>query len=64
MPYQVQSIGGNRYGVVGADGVVHAKSTTFPDAMRQVRLLRGVEHGTFKPTGKPARDTFRSKRGF
>jgi len=38
----------NRYRVRNAGRIV-AKSTTKPKAEAQVRLLRGIEHGTLKP---------------
>lgn len=34
-------------------GTEHAKCTTKTKAEAQLRLLRGVEKGTFKPTGAP-----------
>lgn len=37
-------------------GTEHAKCTTKANAQKQLRLLRGVEKGTFKPTpGTPAK---------
>jgi len=50
MPVKVCKVNGYR---VSTPGGVKAKSTTKAKAMRQKRLLYGVEHG-FVPTGKPA----------
>ena len=36
-------------------GKEHAKCTTKANAEKQLRLLRGVEKGTFQPSGKPAK---------
>lgn len=38
-------------------GEEHAKCTTKKKAEAQLRLLRGVEKGTFKPTGAPPKPT-------
>ena len=49
MPYQVEKRG-KCYRVVNTDtGAVHAKCTTKTNADRQIRLLRGVESGKWKP---------------
>ncbi len=50
MPVKIKKINGFR---VSTPGGVKAKKTTRAKAMRQMRLLRGVEHG-FRPTGKKA----------
>ena len=51
MPYKIRKVDG--YRVTSPHGV-KAKGTSKAKAMRQVRLLQGVEHG-WKPTGKAAR---------
>ena len=47
------SAGGGMYKVVNSStGKVHAERTTKAKAEAQLRLLRGVEHGTLKPRKK------------
>lgn len=49
MPYKAKKLNGE-YSVVNTEtGKVHAKRTTKTKAEKQLRLLRGVEKGTFKP---------------
>ena len=49
MPYAILKHG-NCYKVTNtATGKVHAECTTEAKAEAQVRLLRGIEHGTLKP---------------
>lgn len=50
MPVKVKKVNGYQ---VRTPGGIKAKSTTKTKAMRQKRLLHGVEHG-WRPTGKPA----------
>ena len=33
-----------------------AKAKSAASAQRQINLLRGIEHGDWQPTGRPARD--------
>lgn len=40
---------------VATPGGTKAKGTTKAKAQAQANLLRAVEHGNWKPTGKPAR---------
>ena len=49
MPYTMRKVNG--YSVSGPSGV-HAKKTSKKKAEAQMRLLRGIEYGDFKPTGK------------
>lgn len=58
MPYKVRKIKGGKVRVTSPHGV-KAKATTPEKAEKQMRLLRGVEHG-FKPTH---RDAIRKKMG-
>lgn len=51
MPYEMQKEG-KCWRVLNTEtGEEHAKCTTKKKAEAQLRLLRGVEKGTFKPTG-------------
>jgi hypothetical protein len=50
MPYTERKQKGGGYSVSGPSGV-HAKNTTKAKADAQMRLLRGVEHGQWRPTG-------------
>jgi len=55
MPYAKRKNPRGGYNIINTQtGKVHAKGTSSLRADRQLRLLRGVEHGTFKPTGKSA----------
>jgi hypothetical protein len=49
MPYKMKKVG-SKYRVTSPHGV-RAKGTTKEKAEAQMRLLRGVEFGNFKPTG-------------
>lgn len=51
-PVKVKKVNGYQ---VSTPGGIKAKHTTRAKAMRQRRLLYGVEHG-WRPTGKKARD--------
>lgn len=54
MPYNVQKRG-EKWAVVNTEtGDVKGTHTSRQKAIRQMNLLRGVEHG-WEPTGKPAR---------
>lgn len=61
MPVKITKIGKGKVRVTTPGGV-KAKSTTPAKARRQANLLRGIEHGTWKPTGKPARKSAKEKR--
>lgn len=50
MPYKTSALGDGKYRVTSPNGV-KAKATTKEKAAKQVRLLRGVEHG-WMPSGK------------
>jgi hypothetical protein len=53
MPYQIEKLPSGKFRVVNTEtGEIHAKSTTKKNAQAQINLLRGVEHGDWKPTGK------------
>lgn len=55
MPYDMEKVD-NCWRVFNTEtGMEHAKCTTKAKAEAQLRLLRGVEKGTFKPTGAPAK---------
>lgn len=57
MPYEMQKEG-KCWRVLNTEtGEEHAKCTTKKKAEAQLRLLRGVEKGTFKPTGAPPKPT-------
>lgn len=52
MPYSIRQNKDGSYRVVNTEtGEVKAAKTTLENAERQRRLLAGVEHGGFKPTG-------------
>lgn len=53
MPVRVKKTDGYR---VSTPGGVKARHTTRAKAQRQANLLRAVEHGEWRPTGRPARD--------
>jgi hypothetical protein len=60
MPYAKRKNPRGGYNIINTQtGKVHAKGTSSLRADRQLRLLRGVEHGTFKPTGKSAGKRYR-----
>jgi hypothetical protein len=49
MPYTVTKLKSGRYRMSGPGGV-HAKSSTKANIMKQLRLLRAIEHNpSFKP---------------
>ena len=51
MPYQLVQISPRRFSVINKEtGEVHAKSTTKAKAEAQLRLLRGVEGGVWRPS--------------
>ena len=60
MPVRITKTKKGRYSV-RTPGGVKAKGTTKAKAQAQANLLRAVEHGSWRPTGKPARTT--KKRG-
>jgi hypothetical protein len=55
MPYKVKRLG-NRYQVINTEtGEAESRPTTKAKAEKQLKLLRGIEHG-WQPTGEP--DTY------
>ena len=52
MPVKIRKVDGYR---VTHGGKVSAKKTTKEKAEAQARLLRGIEHGNWRPTGAKAR---------
>ena len=54
MPVSITKTKKGRYRVATPSGT-KAKSTTKAKAEAQARLLRGVEHGDWHPTGKKGR---------
>lgn len=55
MPYDIDKRG-NKWVVYNTEtGSVKGRHDTEEKAQRQINLLRGIEHGNWKPTGKPAR---------
>ena len=52
MPVKIKKIDGYR---VTHGGKVSAKKTTRKKAEAQARLLRGIEHGNWRPTGARTR---------
>lgn len=59
MPVRTRKVNGFR---VTHNGKVSAKRTTKTKAERQANLLRAVRRG-WKPTGQPARNRLKAKRG-
>lgn len=63
MPYGIIDAGKGMYSVVNtASGKVHAYRTTLENAMAQLRLLRGVEHGMVPRGRMPTRSERRGQR--
>lgn len=67
MPTKVRKVNGYR---VSTPGGVKSKRTTLRKARAQVRILRGVEHTNWRPTGaratravRPSSRTRRSRSG-
>ena len=58
MPVKIKKIDGYR---VTHGGKVSAKKTTRKKAEAQARLLRGIEHGNWRPTGAKARTRKKGK---
>ncbi len=50
MPYRTRRLPGGHVRVTGPGGRLVARSTTPARARRQLRLLRGLEHGTIRRT--------------
>ncbi len=48
VPYEMRRVKGGWRVVNSRTGRVHAKRTTKAKAQRQLRLLRGIEHGTLR----------------
>ena len=56
MPYEIRRAG-DKFAVVNLEtGRVYARHTSHQKAQRQINLLRAVEHSTWRPTGRKARD--------
>jgi len=51
-PVKIRKVNGYK---VSTPGGTKAKSTTKAKAQRQANLLRAIDHGNWRPTGKPAR---------
>ena len=52
MPYEILNFGPKRYGVVNINtGRIHSAHSSLSDAKKQLKLLRGIEHG-FVPKNK------------
>ena len=51
-PVKIKKVNGYK---VSTPGGTKAKSTTKAKAQRQANLLRAIDHGNWRPTGKPAR---------
>lgn len=54
MPYKATKLKNGKVRVSSPNGV-KAKATTPANAKRQMNLLRGIEMGDWKPTGKKAK---------
>ena len=54
MPVKTRKLPGGKVRV-STPGGVKAKATTPAKAKRQRRLLNAVEHGDWRPTGKPVK---------
>lgn len=53
MPYTIKKISPKCWSVVNTEtSKVHSRCTTKARAEAQIRLLRGIESGNWKPTGK------------
>lgn len=51
MPYEIKRVG-TYYSVVNKDtGKKHSEHSTHANALAQLRLLEGIEHGTIKNPG-------------
>ena len=59
MPFEIRKLPNrNCYRIRNSKtGQIHAKCSSYENAQAQLRLLRGIEYGNFKPTGKPRRRT-------
>lgn len=56
MPYEIRRAG-DKYAVVNVKtGRVHARHTSRAKAQRQLNVLHAVEHSSWRPTGRKARD--------
>lgn len=60
MPEKIRKLKSGKF-QVRTNGI-KAEGTTKAKAEAQVRLLRGIEAGTFKPTGKPISERFKKKK--
>ena len=63
MPFAIRKVPNkNCYRIRNTDtGRIHSKCSTLENAKAQLRLLRGIEYGNFKPTGK-RRSSVRKRR--
>lgn len=54
MPFAIRKVPNkNCYRIRNTEtGRIHSKCSTLENAKAQLRLLRGIEYGNFKPTGK------------
>lgn len=59
MPVTIREVDGFE---VRTPGGVKAKKTTLRKAKAQANLLRAIEHGDWRPTGKPARYKRKKKK--
>lgn len=48
MPYSIVKSGGSYKVINSVTGKVHAQHSTHENALAQLRLLEGIEHGTIK----------------
>lgn len=64
MPFSIRKVPNkNCYRIRNTEtGRVHSKCSTLENAKAQLRLLRGIEYGNFKPKGKPRRRSSSAKR--
>lgn len=64
MPFAIRKVPNkNCYRIRNTEtGRIYAKCSTLENANAQLRLLRGIEYGNFKPTGKTRRRRSSAKR--
>ena len=63
MPFAIRKLPNrNCYRIRNTEtGRIYAKCSTLSNAKAQLRLLRGIEYGNFKPTGKRRRSSARRR---
>lgn len=63
MPFAIRKVPNkNCYRIRNTEtGRIHSKCSTLENAKSQLRLLRGIEYGNFKPTGKRRSSTKRRR---